>query len=82
VPADGVEAIVTGDARILIERCQDREAGARPMNHRDGDRAIQRHHRIVGDLFEHAVEREDLRPISLLGASGLVVETAAIAACN
>ena len=43
------------------------------MHHRDGDRVVERHHRVVRHPLEQAVERQDLRPVRVLGARRLVV---------
>ena len=49
------------------------EPGPRPVHHRDRDRAVERDDRPGRDLLEHLVQREDLRPVGLLGARRLVV---------
>ena len=47
------------------------EAGGRAVHHRRGDRVVERHHRVVGHPLEQAVEREDLRPVGVLGRAPL-----------
>jgi len=47
---------------------------ARQLHHRKRDRAIERHHRVVGHAFEQAVQRQDLRPVRVVGAGGFVMD--------
>ena len=61
------------DARIAIELLEEREPFGRSPRHRDRHRVVQRDHRVVGHTHEHAVERDDLRPVRVVGARGFVV---------
>ena len=43
------------------------------MDHRHCDRVIQHHHGIVGHALEQIVQRENLRPIGILGSRRFIV---------
>jgi hypothetical protein len=43
------------------------------VHHRHSNDPIQRDHWVVGHAFEQIVKRQDLRPIRVIGAGGLVV---------
>jgi hypothetical protein len=43
------------------------------MHHGDGDGVIEHHHRIVGHTFKQLIERQDLRPIGILGSRRFVM---------
>src|SRR5262249_26031122 len=73
VSADRVEAVVPGDAGVVIKRGQEVEPGLRALHHRDRDSVVEGDHRIGRDAFEQFVEREDLRPVCLLRTRRLVV---------
>jgi hypothetical protein len=57
-----------------IQRAEHRETRSWSVDHRDGDRPIERHDGARRDLFEHVVQREDLRPVGLVGARRFVVD--------
>ena len=44
------------------------------MHHGRGDGVIERHHRIVRHALEQAIQRQDLRPVGILGARRFVVD--------
>ena len=68
------DAMTAREPAFFRDRIDEREPRARPMHHRRRDRMIERDHRIVGKPQQHAVERENLRPVSVLGARGFVVQ--------
>lgn len=68
VRTHGIETVMAADAWVASERVEAFQAGGRAVYHRRSDRAVQRHHRIVGHTLEHAVERVNLRPVGVLGA--------------
>ena len=74
VRAHGVETMVAGEAAVGVERGQQIETGRRAVDHRHGDRVIQRDHRVVGHPLQQSVEREDLRPVGVGGPRGFVVD--------
>jgi hypothetical protein len=71
--ADRVEAVVPGQQLASVQGLQQVEAGPRSSYHRDGDGAIECDHRVVGDALEQLVQGEDLWPVRVLHALGLVV---------
>ena len=82
-PAGGLERRRAGSgprARSSISSST-REARPRALGHRRRDGLVERDHGVVRDLLEQPVEREDLRPVGVLGA-GAWSWTAAIAACS
>ena len=73
MPADGVEAIVAGHPRIIVERLHELESRGWTMHHRRRNRSAERDHRIVGHPLEQAIQREDLGPVRVLDPRRLVV---------
>ena len=67
-----VEAVVV--AEPLAEAVEQRQAGVGPLRHGDGDRAVERDHRVAGHPFEQAVQGQDLGPVGVVVAGGLVVD--------
>ena len=59
---------------VLVERFEQRQSGTRTFDHRSRDCMIELHDGIVGHPSQHAVEREDLRPVRVLGARRLIVQ--------
>ena len=59
---------------VGVQRAEHRETRSWSVDHRDGDRPIERHDRTRRDLFEHVVQGEDLRPVGLVGARSFVVD--------
>ena len=74
VRADRVEPVMPGDALVVLQRRQQLQPGLRAARHRQRDRVVERDHRVRRDPLEHAVQRDDLRPVGVLGARGLVVD--------
>ena len=74
VGAHRTEAMVRGKARVGLERREQLQACRRPMHHRRGDGAIERHHRVVRHLLEQPVERQDLRPVGVADVGGFVMD--------
>jgi len=68
-----VEAMMPGHAGIGIERGHELDSLGGAMHHGGGDGVVQQHHGILGGTLEQVVERQDLRPIGLLGARRFVV---------
>ena len=61
------------DAGVRFEGVQQFQALRRAVHHRRRDRVIQRDHRVVGHAPEQIVERQDLRPIRVVGSGSFVV---------
>lgn len=59
VRADGIEAVVAGEA--LVELVEERKPRFGTVGHRGRDRLVERHDRVSGHLLKQAVERQDLR---------------------
>ena len=72
--ANGVEAVVAGQSSIGVERFEQLESGRRAVHHGRGDGVIERHHGIVGHALEQAIQRQDLRPVGILGSRRFVVD--------
>ena len=71
--AHRVDAIVAGQPLISVERLQQIEPGARPVHHPRGDGVIERDHRVVRHPLQQAIERQDLRPVGVVGRLGFVM---------
>ena len=71
--AHRVEAMMPGQSSVGVERSEQLEPGRRAVHHRRGDGVVERHHRIVGHALEQAIQRQDLRPVGVLGARRFVV---------
>ena len=69
----GVQPVIAGDPESA-SRAVAARARPRSVDHGDGDRVIQRDHRVVREPQQHLVQLHDLRPIGLLGARRLVVD--------
>ncbi len=67
------EAVVPGQSPVGVQGVELLEAGRRTVDHRRGDGAIERHHRIVGHALEQAIQRQNLRPVGVLGSRRFVV---------
>ena len=59
---------------VVLQRREQCETRVGTVHHRRRDRVIERDDRIVGHALEHLVQREDLRPVGILGARRLVVD--------
>jgi hypothetical protein len=68
VGAYRVQPVVVAEPRV--ETVERRETGGGVLEHRHGDGAVQRDHRVVGGALEQVVERHDLGPV---GVAGLIV---------
>ncbi len=55
------------EARISIERLEQREPCFGSVHHGGGDGAVQDQERVIRHAEEQAVERQDLGPIGVLG---------------
>ena len=61
-------------AIVGVQCAEHRETRSRSVDHRDGDRPIERHDGAGRDLLEHVVQGEDLRPVRLVIARRFVVD--------
>ena len=43
------------------------------MHHGRGDGVIELHHGVIGHAFKQLIQRQDLRPVGILGSGRLVV---------
>jgi hypothetical protein len=73
VPTHGVDPMVLRHPLVVVEGSEQGEAGSRPVDHRERHRAIERDHGSRRDPFEDLVQRQDLRPVRLVGARRFVV---------
>jgi len=73
VGAHGGQAVVVFDPRVAIEWLEQREPSSWPVCHGHGHGVVQGDHRVVRQAQQHAVKRDYLRPIRVLGASRFVV---------
>ena len=71
--ANGVQAMMAGQPSIGVERIQQLESRGRAVHHGRGDGVIEHHHGIVGHAFQQVIQRQDLRPVGILGAGRFVV---------
>ena len=60
-------------AGVVVEGVEQVEAGARAVDHRDRDRAVERHHRAGRDPVQQLVQRSDLGPVGIPRGRCLVV---------
>jgi hypothetical protein len=58
---------------VRLERAEQGKPGLRAVHHGQGDRAAERDQWSRRHLAEHLVQRENLRPVRLLGGRSLVV---------
>lgn len=72
---NGVETMMGFQPTIGIKRLKQAESRRWTVYHRSGDRVIEQYHRIVGHAFQEFIEGEDLRPVSILGTGGLVMNS-------
>ena len=71
--SNGVQAVMIREAGVGFEGVQQFQALRRAVHHRRRDRVIQRDHGVVGHAPEQIVERQDLRPIRVVGSGSFVV---------
>lgn len=71
--ADCVQTMMSGNPVVGVESFEEGETGSRPIDHGNRNRAIERDNRSWRHPFEHAVQRQDLRPVRLLGARCFVM---------
>ena len=71
---NGVEAMMAGQSSIGVERIQQLESRGRAVHHGRGDGVIEHHHGIVGHAFQELVQRQDLRPVGILGSGRFVMD--------
>ncbi len=71
--ANGVEAVMVGEAGVAVECAEQIESGSRPVDHGGGDGVVEHDHGIVRHALEEIVEREDLRPVGVFRAGGFVM---------
>ncbi len=74
MPAHRVEPMGLRHPVVVVEGPERAETGPRAVHHGHRDRPVERHDRPRGDGVEHVVQREDLRPVRLLGARCFVVD--------
>ena len=72
--ANGVEAVMVGEAAVAIECAEKIEPGRRPVDHGGCDSVVEHDHGIVRHALEELVEREDLRPVCVFRAGGFVMD--------
>ena len=65
---------MAGHPGIGLERREQVEPGRRPVNHGEGHRPVEGHHRVRGDHLERLVQDKDLAPVRVLGARSLVMD--------
>ena len=75
VGANGVEAVMIGDARIVVERVEQIQTVSGAVDHGGRDCVVEQDHGIVRHAPEEIVEGEDLRPVSVFGAGRFVVHS-------
>ena len=63
---NGVETIVTGNARVGIESPKQFEAFGRAVHHSGCDCVIESDHRTGRDSFQQLIESQDLWPVGVL----------------
>ena len=71
--ANRVETMVLGEPRVGIQRRQQFQTLRRTVYHRSRNRVIEHHHGIVRGAFQQLIERENLRPVGVLGSSRFVM---------
>ena len=71
VRAHGKQPMIIGE--LGGERLDQRESRCRAADHSDGDRVVERDHRVVASLEQQLVERDDLRPVRRCSGRCLVV---------
>ena len=54
---------MTVEPPVLVQPGEHGQPGARALGHPDGDRAVERDHRVRRGLLEQCVQRGDLRPV-------------------
>lgn len=74
VSAYGIEAVVLGKMGVFIERSKQCEAPGRAVHHGCRDGVIESYHRIVRYAHEKLIEPQDLLPVGILCAGGLIVK--------
>ena len=72
--ANGVEAMMAGEASIGVERIEQIETHGGAVHHGGGDGAIEHHHGIVRHAFQEIVERQYLRPVGIFGSGRFVMD--------
>jgi len=73
VTANRRQAMLGGNTRVVIERLQQVKALARAVHHGDGDGVVECNHRVIGYTLQLLIERENLRPVRVLGPRCFVV---------
>ncbi len=71
--SNGVQAVMILKAGVSFEGVQQFQALRRAVHHCRRDRVIQRDHWVVRHAPEQIVERQDLRPIRVVGSGSFVV---------
>ena len=68
-----VQAMMARQASVGIQRIQQVESRGRAAHHGRRDGVIEHHHGIVGHPFQQFIQRQDLRPVGVLGPGCFVV---------
>jgi len=73
-PPHGKQPVAGGDPLVVIESGEQAQPRLGSFDHGQGERAIQRRHRVRGEAVEQLVEEQDLGPVGVPGITGLVVD--------
>jgi len=74
--ADGIDAVVAAECRIVLRRSELAQSRVRAVDHRDRDNAVEGHHGSGRDRAQQLVEPQDLSPVGVLSARRFVVNLA------
>jgi hypothetical protein len=74
VAPHGKQPVAGGDPLVVIESGEQAQPRLGSFDHGQGERAIQRRHRVRGEAVEPLVEEQDLGPVGVPGLTGLVVD--------
>jgi hypothetical protein len=74
VGSGGEQAVVAAHPFVGLQGGEQVQPGGGSVHHGDGDRAVERDHRVRGDLLQEPVQSEDLPPVRGLDVLGLVVD--------
>src|SRR5205807_8937095 len=70
---NGVETIMTGNARITVEGPKQFEAFGSAVHHSGCDWVIESDHGTGGDSFQQLIQSQDLWPVGVLNSRSFVV---------
>ncbi len=71
VSTNSIKPMMAGQPSILVQRSQQPETFRRAPDHGRRDRMVEHHHGIVGHMFQEFIQRQDLRPVSVLSSGRL-----------